>query len=135
MLGTTLLFSSVLNVVGGLVLMATWLVNAMTDPDRHVPPIVLFIGASLFIQGLYSFGYVRGWWRAWEDVSSGALLAGQLLSGCVGIGGFLISLGYNMKTPMGDFEPAPMLAGLLMAVNAALALVLLVRQGVLRPRA
>jgi hypothetical protein len=84
---------------------------------------------------VYSLGYVRGWWRAWGDVASGALLSGQLLSGCVGIGGFLISFGYNMRTPNGDFEPAPTLAGLLMTVNAALALALLLRQGVLRPRA
>src|ERR1700716_3369750 len=67
--------ASIANCAGGLVLIATW-----ATMWQHVPPIVLFIGASLLIQGAYTILYLRGDLDRWGDLPTGALIAGQGLS-------------------------------------------------------
>jgi len=129
-----LLLSSFANVAGGLVLSFTWASNFLTDPQHHVPLIVLAVGGSMIIQGGYTAAYLLGRWRPWGDLASGALLAGQLISGCVGLGMLLNGIFYTARASNGDFEPAPILAGLLIGGNALLALILLLGEGVLTPR-
>ena len=124
MLNRLFLLSSFANVAGGTVLFFTWAVNWVSDPGHHVPLIVLAIGGSMMIQGLYSAGYTLGWWDAWGDIASGALLAGQLISGCAGLGMLVTGLISNSQN--NDQEMAPVLAGLLIGVNALIALVSLV---------
>jgi uncharacterized membrane protein len=127
MLKLMLMLASIANCAGGIVLMLTW--GAMW---QHVPPIVPFIGASLFIQGAYTILYVHGDLHRWGDLATGALFAGEGLSLCVGAGGLVQSIIHNINNA--DMEMAPVLAGLLMFVQAALTLVYLLITDRLRPR-
>jgi hypothetical protein len=93
---------------------------------------VLFIGASLLIQGAYTILYLRGDLDRWGDLATGALFAGQGLSACVGGGGLIQGIIHNINNA--DMEMAPVLAGLLMLVQAVLALFYLLVTDRLRPR-
>jgi hypothetical protein len=128
MLRLLVMLASIANCAGGLVLIATW---AMMW--QHVPIIVLFIGGSLLIQGAYTILYLRGDLDRWGDLATGALFAGEGLSACIGAGGLIQGIIHNINTA--DMEMAPVLAGLLMLVQALLALLYLWVSGRLRPAA
>lgn len=126
MLRLLVMLASIANCAGGLVLIGTW--AAMW---QRVPIIVLFIGASLLIQGTYTILYLRGDLDAWGDVATGALFAGEGLSACIGAGGLVQGIMHNINNA--DMEMAPVLAGLLMLVQALLALLYLLVSGRLDP--
>ena len=127
MLRFLLMLASIANCAGGLVLIGTW-----ATMWQRVPIIVLFIGASLLIQGGYTILYLHGDLDRWGGLATGALLAGEGLSACVGAAGLIQGIIHNMKTA--DLEMAPVLAGLLMLSQALLALVYLFVTDRLRPR-
>jgi len=127
MLRLLLMLASIANCAGGLVLIGTW-----ATMWQRVPIIVLFIGGSLLIQGGYTLLYLHGDLDRWGGLATGALLAGQGLSACVGAAGLIQGIIHNMKTA--DLEMAPVLAGLLMLTQAVLALVYLFVTDRLRPR-
>ena len=127
MLRLLLMVASFANCVGGLVLITTW--AAMW---QHVPPIVGFIGGSLLIQGAYTILYLHGELDAWGEIPTGALFAGEGISACVGAGGLTLGIIHNINHA--DMEMAPVLAGLLMLVQAVLALLYLLLTERLRPR-
>ena len=127
MLRLLVMLASIANCAGGLVLIATW-----ATMWQHVPPIVLFIGCSLLIQGTYTILYLRGDLDRWGDLATGALFAGEGLSAVVGAGGMIQSIIHNINNA--DMEMAPVLAGLLMLVQAVMALLFLLVTGRLRPR-
>ena len=122
-----LMLASIANVVGGLVLIATW-----ATMWQRVPIIVLAIGSSLLIQGAYTILYLHGDLARWGDLPTGALFAGETLSAVVGAGGLIQSVVHNINSA--DMEMAPVLAGLLMFVQAVLALLYLLMTNRLRPR-
>jgi hypothetical protein len=122
-----LMLASIANVVGGLVLIGTW-----ASMWQRVPIIVLAIGGSLLIQGAYTILYLHGDFARWGDWPTGALFAGEALSAVVGAGGLIQSVAHNINNA--DMEMAPVLAGLLMLVQAALALLYLLTTNRLRPR-
>jgi hypothetical protein len=128
MLRLLVMLASIANCAGGLVLIATW-----ATMWQHVPIIVLFIGGSLLIQGAYTILYLRGDLDRWGDLATGALFAGEGLSACIGAGGSIQGIIHNINTA--DMEMAPVLAGLLMLVQAVLALLYLLVSGRLRPAA
>jgi hypothetical protein len=127
MLKLLVMLASIGNCAGGVVLIATW-----ATMWQRVPIIVLFIGGSLLIQGAYTILYLRGDLDRWGDLSTGALFAGECLSACVGAGGLIQGIAHNINNA--DMEMAPVLAGLLMLVQAVLALLYLVVTDRLRPR-
>ena len=127
MLRFFLMLASIANCAGWLVLIATW-----ASMWQHVPIIVLFIGGSLLIQGGYTILYLHGDLDRWGGLATGALLAGEGLSACVGAGGLVQGIIHNMKSA--DLEMAPVLAGLLMLIQALLALLYLFVTDRLRPR-
>ena len=127
MLRLLVMLASIANCAGGLVLIATW-----ASMWQHVPIIVLFIGISLLIQGAYTLLYLRGDLDRWGDLATGALFAGEGLSAVVGAGGLIQSIVHNINNA--DMEMAPVLAGLLMLVQAVLALFYLLVTDRLRPR-
>lgn len=127
MLRLFLVLASIANCAGGLVLIGTW-----ASMWERVPIIVLFIGGSLLIQGGYTILYLHGDLDRWGGLATGALLAGEGLSACVGAGGLVEGIIHNMKTA--DLEMAPVLAGLLMLIQALLALLYLFLTDRLRPR-
>jgi hypothetical protein len=122
-----LMLASVANVAGGLVLIGTW-----ASMWQRVPIIVLAIGGALLIQGAYTILYLRGDLARWGDLPTGALFAGEALSAVVGAGGLVQSVAHNLSNA--DMEMAPVLAGLLMLVQALLALLYLLTTNQLRPR-
>ena len=122
-----LMLASIANVAGGLVLIGTW-----ATMWQHVPIIVLAIGGSLLIQGAYTILYLRGDLARWGDLATGALFAGEALSAVVGAGGLIQSVAHNINNA--DIEMAPVLAGLLMLVQAVLAILYLLATNQLRPR-
>jgi hypothetical protein len=127
MLRLLLMLASIANVAGGLVLIGTW-----ATMWQHVPIIVLAIGGSLLIQGAYTILYLRGDLARWGDLATGALFAGEALSAVVGAGGLIQSVAHNINNA--DMEMAPVLAGLLMLVQAVLAILYLLATNQLRPR-
>ena len=127
MLRFLLMVASFANCAGGIVLIATW---AMMW--QRVPPIVLFIGGSLLIQGVYTILYLHGELERWGEIATGALLAGEGLAACVGAGGLILGIIHNINHA--DMEMAPVLAGLLMFAQAVLALIYLLATDRLRPR-
>jgi hypothetical protein len=126
MLKLLVMLASIANCAGGLVLIATW-----ATMWQRVPLIVLFIGGSLLIQGAYTILYLRGDLDRWGDLATGALFAGEALAGCVGAGGLVQGIIHNINNA--DMEMAPVLAGLLMLLQAVLALLYLLASGRLRP--
>lgn len=127
MLRIVLLAASLANIAGGLVLIGTW-----ATMWQRVPIIVLAIGGSLLIQGGYTILYLRGDLDRWGDLGTGALFAGESLSAVVGAGGLIQGIAHNINNA--DMEMAPVLAGLLMLVQALLSLLYLVVSDRLRPR-
>jgi hypothetical protein len=127
MLRLLVMLASFANCAGGLVLMGTW-----ATMWQRVPLIVLFIGVSLLIQGGYTILYLHGDLERWGGIATGALFAGEGISACVGAGGLVQGIIHNMNTA--DLEMAPVLAGLLMLVQAVLALLFLLLSDRLRPR-
>ena len=127
MLKLLVMLASIANCAGGIVLIATW-----ASMWERVPIIVLFIGGSLLIQGAYTILYLRGDLDRWGDLATGALFAGEGLAACVGAGGLFQGIIHNMRNA--DMEMAPVLAGLLMLVQAILALLYLFMTERVRPR-
>ena len=127
MLKLLVMLASIANCAGGIVLIATW-----ASMWERVPIIVLFIGGSLLIQGAYTILYLRGDLDRWGDLATGALFAGEGLSACVGAGGLIQGFIHNIRNA--DMEMAPVLAGLLMLVQAILALLYLFMTERVRPR-
>ena len=127
MLKFVLMLASVANLASGLVLIGTW-----ASMWQRVPIIVLAIGGSLLIQGAYTILYLRGDLARWGDLPTGALFAGEALSAVVGAGGLIQSVAHNINNA--DMEMAPVLAGVLMLVQAGLALLYLLMTHQLRPR-
>lgn len=127
MLKMLVILASIANCAGGLVLIFTW-----ATMWQRVPTIVLFIGVSLLIQGGYTILYLRGDLDAWGGLATGALFAGEGLSACVGAGGLIQGIIHNVNNA--DMEMAPVLAGLLMLVQALLTLLYLFLTDGLRPR-
>jgi hypothetical protein len=123
-----LMLASIANCAGGLVLIATW-----ATMWERVPIIVLFIGASLLIQGGYTILYLHGDLNRWGDLATGALFAGEGLAGLVGLGGLIQGIIHNVQNA--DQEMAPVLAGVLMALQAILALLYLLATNRLTGRA
>jgi len=127
MLKMLVMLASIANCAGGIVLIATW-----ATMWQRVPIIVLFIGASLLIQGAYTILYLRGDLDRWRDLAKGALFAGEALAGCVGAGGLVEGIIHNINNA--DMEMAPVLAGVLMLGQALLALLYLLANDRLLPR-
>ena len=127
MLRIVLFVASLANIAGGVVLIGTW-----ATMWQRVPIIVLAIGGSLLIQGGYTILYLRGDLDRRGDLATGALFAGESLSAVVGAGGLIQGIAHNINNA--DMEMAPVLAGLLMLVQALLALLYLVLTDSLRPR-
>ena len=127
MLRLLVMLASIANCAGGLVLIGTW-----ATMWQRVPIIVLFIGGSLLIQGAYTILYLRGDLDRWAGLAAGALFAGEGVSACVGSGWLIQGIIHNINNA--DMEMAPVLAGLLMLVQALLALLYLFVTDRLRPR-
>jgi len=49
-----------------------------------MPLVVLFVALSLFVQGAFTIGHLRGLWKHWRIPSFHLLVAGELAAALVG---------------------------------------------------
>jgi hypothetical protein len=133
MLRALFALSSFANAFGGILLLLLVAIGVTAYSGERFPVIAIAVGGVLLVQGIFSAGYVQDWWSAWDLTASGALLAGQLISGCVGLATIAYAILYVPRASNGGVEPAPFFSGAMIAVNALLALILLWTSGALTP--
>lgn len=115
MLRLALILTSVVNFAAGLGLAGLWF-KFRNDPG--MPIFVLLVGLSLFVQGAFTLGHLRGAWRQWSFFAAGecaaALVGGvEILQGVI----------YNLNPTNGDYEWGPLMAATLMTTQATLGLI------------
>lgn len=121
MLRIALILASIANVAAGLGLGGLWF-KFRNDPG--MPIVVLFVALSLFIQGGFTLGHVRGLWRQWS-----LFVAGEGAAALVGAVAILQGVIYNLHPTNGDYEWGPLTAATLMTTQATIGLIFAARSG------
>lgn len=121
MLRIALILASIANVVAGLGLSGLWF-KFRHDPG--MPIVVLFVALSLFIQGGFTLGHVRGLWRQWS-----LFVAGEGAAALVGAVAILQGVIYNLHPTNGDYEFGPLMAATLMTTQATIGLIFAAQSG------
>ena len=103
------------------VLMGAGLLGLFTLGEG-VPAVVALLGVGLFIQAGYTLTYMTRSLRILEPWSLRAPLVGQTAALVVGLLGFATSALYNIDPPGGDHEYGPLTVGMLIALQAGVAL-------------
>ena len=91
--------------------------------------VVLFVALSLFVQGAFTLGYLRGWWERVGALSFQLFVAGESAAALVGAVAILQGVLYNLQPTNGDYEFGPMLAATLMTTQATIGLIYAARSG------
>lgn len=107
---------SIINVLMGVGLLGLFALG------EDVPAVVALLGVGLFIQAGYTLTYMTRSLRILEPWSLRALLAGQTAALVVGLFGLATSALYNINPPAGDHEYGPLTVGMLIALQAGVAL-------------
>ena len=131
MLRRILIASSLANAAAGVALASLWY---KFRHDDGMPIIVLFVALSLFVQGGFTVGHLRGLWKRWGIPSFQLFTTGETASALVGGVAILQGVLYNLRPINGDYEFGPLLAATLMTTHATLGLVLAARSGDFRIR-
>jgi hypothetical protein len=121
-----LILTSIVNVAAGLGLGGLWF---KFRHDEGMPIIVLFVALSLFVQGAFTLGYLRGLWRQWS-----VFVAGESAAALVGGVAIIQGVIYNLNPTNGDYEWGPLMAATLMSTQATIGLIFAARTDRLRPR-
>jgi hypothetical protein len=116
-----LILASIANVAAGLGLGGLWF-KFRHDPG--MPTVVLFVALSLFIQGAFTLGHLRGLWRQW-----GLFIAGEMAAALIGGIAIIQGVIYNLNPTNGDYEWGPLMAATLLATQATLGLIYAARSG------
>jgi hypothetical protein len=116
-----LVLASIANLAAGLGLGGLWF-KFRHDPG--MPIVVLFVALSLFIQGGFTLGHLRGLWRQW-----GLFAAGESAAALVGGLAIIQGVIYNLNPTNGDFEWGPLTAATLLATQATIGLIYAARSG------
>ena len=124
MLRIALILASVANIAAGLGLCGLWF---RFRHDQGMPIIVLFVALSLFIQGGFTLGHLRGIWRQWGLPSFSLFVAGEGAAALVGALAILQGVVYNLQPTNGDYEFGPLLAATLMTTQATIGLIFAAR--------
>lgn len=112
--------ASAANAVAGATLASMWF---RFRHDDGMPVVVLFVALSLFIQGAFSLGHLRGLWKRWGIPSFLLFVAGESAAALVGGVAILQGVLYNLHPVNGDYELGPLLAATLMTTQATIGLV------------
>ena len=126
MLRIALILASIANIAASVGLGTLWF-KFRDDPG--MPIIVLLVALSLFIQGAFTLGHLRGLWRHWN-----LFVAGEAAAALVGSVAILHGVVYNLQPTNGDYEFGPLTAAMLMTVQATLGLIFTARSGDFRVR-
>jgi len=121
-----LLVTSLANAVAGVALASLWY---KFRHDDGMPVVVLFVALSLFVQGAYTLGHLRGFWRRLGMPSFTLFVAGESAAALVGGVAILQGVLYNLHPTNGDYEFGPLLAATLMSTQATIGLVYAARSG------
>lgn len=121
MVRIALIFASATNIAAGLGLGALWLKYRGED---GMPVVVLFVALSLFIQGVFTLGHLRGLWKQWT-----LFVAGESAAALVGAVAILQGVIYNLQPTNGDYEFGPLMAATLMTTQATIGLIFAARSG------
>jgi hypothetical protein len=115
----TLILASIANIAAGVGLAGLWF---KFRHDEGMPIIVLFIALSLFVQGAFTLGHLRGLWRQWN-----LFVAGEGAAALVGGLAIFHGVIYNLNPTNGDYEWGPLMAATLMTTQATLGLIFAAR--------
>ncbi len=126
MLRIALILASVANIAASLGLGALWF-KFRHDPG--MPIVVLFVALSLFIQGGFTLGHLRGLWKEWGLPSFSLFVAGEGAAALVGAVAILQGVLYNLYPTNGDYEFGPLMAATLMTTQATIGLIFAARSG------
>jgi hypothetical protein len=121
-----LILASIANIAAGIGLSALWF---KFRHDSGMPIVVLFVALSLFIQGGFTLGHVRGLWRQWGLPSFPLFVAGESAAALIGAVAILQGVIYNLRPINGDYEFGPMTAATLMTIQATIGLIFAARSG------
>jgi hypothetical protein len=121
-----LILASIANIAAGIGLGALWF-KFRHDPG--MPIVVLFVALSLFIQGGFTLGHVRGLWKQWGLPSFSLFVAGEGAAALVGAVAILQGVIYNLRPINGDYEFGPLTAATLMTIQATIGLIFAARSG------
>ena len=124
MLRPALIVTSIANAAAGVGLASMWY---RFRHDDGMPIIVLFVALSLFIQGAFTLGHLRGLWKRWGIPSFLLFVTGESAAALVGGVAILQGVLYNLQPINGDFEFGPLLAATFMTTQAAIGLVFAAR--------
>lgn len=124
MLRIALFLASVVNVAAGLGLTGVYLGSRSAE---DLPIVVLLAGLSLFVQGFYTIGYLRGWWSRFGERAVQLFVAGQCVAALAGGLETVHGILYNLHPINGDQEFGPLTAAILMGTQAAIGLIFAAR--------
>ena len=126
MVRIALILASIANIAAGLGLGGLWF-KFRNDPG--MPIVVLFVALSLFIQGGFTLGHLRGVWKQWGLPSFSLFVAGEGAAALVGALAILQGVIYNLNPTNGDYEFGPLMAATLMTTQATIGLIFAARSG------
>lgn len=119
MLRIALFLFSLANIAAGLGLAGLYL---RFRGGGGVPAFVLLIGLALMVQGGFTIGYLRGWWKDLREKVVWLFVAGQSAAALLGTLGTIQGILYNLYPRNGDQEFGPMTAAMLIGVHGAIGL-------------
>lgn len=122
----TLIVTSVANAAAGVGLASLWY---KFRHDEGMPIVVLFVAFSLFVQGAFSVGHLRGLWSRWGIPSFHLFVTGESAAALVGGLAILQGVFYNLHPTNGDYELGPLLAATFMTTQATIGLIYAARSG------
>lgn len=119
MLRISLFVTSAVNIAAGVLLASLYVI----DTTGGVPLVVFLIGFSMFVQGAFTVGYLRDWWRDFGEGAPQLFVAGECAAALVGTLGTLQGILYNLHPVNGDQEFGPLMAAALIGTHAVLGLI------------
>lgn len=120
MLGIALFFLSLANVAAGLGLAGLYF---RFRGGGGVPVVVLLIALSLVVQGGFTIGYMRDWWKQLGEGARWLFVAGESAAALVGTLGTIQGILYYLHPRNGDQEFGPLMAAMLIGAQGAVGLV------------
>ena len=96
-----------------------------------MPILVLLVAVALFVQGAYTLAYLAGLLRRWKRLDTQLFVAGEFAALLVGTIATVQAVLYNLHPKNGDFEFGPLIAAMLMTLQACAGLLYAIRAGLL----
>lgn len=89
--------------------------------------VVLLVALSLFVQGAFTIGHLRGLWKRWRLPSFALFLKGELAAALLGGLAILQRVVYTLHPAQGDYELGALLAATFVTTQATIGLIYVAR--------